>query len=75
MSETRIAQVYRIIINKNLNTKSEIICGFIYLSLVRPTIISSCSLIYIYTHTHIYQPLPLGQDMTQGQFLSGVLQV
>ena len=23
-------------------------------------------------HDHIYQPYPLGQDMAQGQFLSGV---
>ena len=33
---------------------------------------------FVQTHgwlNHIYQPPPLGQDMTQGQFLSGVSQV
>ena len=29
-------------------------------------------LLYLNKEIHIYQPLPLGQDMIQGQFLSGV---
>ena len=45
------------------------VCWFIYISLSIFLSLSLYIYIYIYIYIHIYPTPPLGQDMTQGEFL------